>query len=132
MRSSVLGGICGCLLILTGCSSSDELQAAEREVPRFRRMFDAGQFLQMYEQSAPELKGVTPKAKFIEFLTAVRSKLGTVKNAQRTSFNVRFGTGGTHVTLVYQSRFAAGSGVETFVYRTSGSEAKLAGGTASL
>jgi hypothetical protein len=127
MRYSVLGELCGCLLILAGCSSSEELQEAERAVPRFRQMFEAGRFPQMYEQSAPELKRVTPRAEFIEFLTGVQRKLGTAKMAQRTGFNVRYGTDGTHVTLVYQSRFATGSGVETFVYRTSDSGAKLAG-----
>jgi hypothetical protein len=126
MRSSVLGGLCGCLLILTGCSGSEELQEAERAVPRFRQMLEAGQLPQMYEQSAPELKGVTSKAEFIEFLAAVR-KLGTVKTAERTGFNVRYGTDGTHVSLVYETEFAAGSGVESFVYRTSGSGATLAG-----
>jgi hypothetical protein len=113
--------------MLSGCSSGEHLKAAEQEVAHFHQMLDAGQFERIYKEASPDFRKAAPQEKFAEFAGAVHRKLGRVRTAERQGFNVNYGTGGTQVTLSYQTQFANGPAVETFVYRSSDAGAKLVG-----
>jgi hypothetical protein len=100
-----------------GCSAVKDGQAAQTAVARFHAMLDAGQFDALYDGSAPEMKAITPKPRFVDLLSAVHRKLGTVRSATQQGWNVNYGTGGGTVTLTYQTIFSGGSATEQFVYR---------------
>jgi len=110
-----------------GCSTGEELAAAERQVQLFHQQFNAGRFAGIYDASAPALKKTGSGRDFVRFMEGVRNKLGPVQSTERQGFNVNFGTGGTEVTLSFQTRFAAGPGVEEFVYSGSGAAKRLVG-----
>lgn len=114
-------------LALAGCSSAGDLAAADREVARFHQMLNSAQLNQIYEGASPDMHRTTTKERFVEFLDAVHRKLGRVRKAERQSFNVQVGTGGRMTTVQYRTDFEAGPAQETFVFRTSGADAKLAG-----
>lgn len=55
----------------------------------------------------------------MQFLSAVHRKLGAASEANFVNINVNATTGGTFVTCTYQSAFAQGRAVETFVWKKS-------------
>jgi hypothetical protein len=117
----------GVALMLCGCSAAAEKRQAEEAVTRFHAMLDGGQLREIYAASGEELKATASEADFLRLAGTVRQRLGTVRNTMQQGWNVDFGTGGTVVTLVYDTHFLYGSGIEQFVFRTSGREAALIG-----
>jgi hypothetical protein len=115
------------LLLLAACSSGQDLTLAEAEVARFRGQMAAQQFAEIYAQASDGLKMSTTEERLTRLLSAVDSRLGAVKSADRTTWGVNFGTAGTTVTLKYNTQFERGTGEETFVYRIVGGKAVLAG-----
>jgi len=103
---------------LVSCQAGQDTDAAEAEVAAFHRDYDAGRFAAVFEKSGAQLKEITPRPQFIEFMTAVRQKLGAVESAQQTGWNVNYATQGSQITLTYETTFANGQGTETFVYDT--------------
>ena len=112
-------------MTVAGCSSGEDREAAQQQVALFHDMFSARQFEPIYAAASPALREQTPKATFLEFISAVHRKLGPVQNTKQQGWHVNYGTAGTHVTLGYETKFARGTGVETFVYRSSGSTPRL-------
>jgi hypothetical protein len=119
--------LAGCSLVLCGCSTEAEKRQAEEAVTRFHAMFDAGRLREIYAGSGAELKRTASEAEFIRVAGTVRQRLGTVRNTMQQGWNVNFGTGGTVVTVVYDTHFLYGTGIEQFVFRTSGQQAVLIG-----
>ena len=111
----------------SGCSAGKELDEAERQVQRFHEQFNAARFATIYDGSAPALKQTGTAPDFVRLMEGLRKKLGPVQSSERQGFKVNFGTAGTEVTLSFRTRFAAGSGVENFVYFGSGASKRLAG-----
>jgi hypothetical protein len=112
-------------LVVISCSGGEDRSATEQQVRQFHRLFNAQQFEAIYEAASPALRQQTPKAQFLDFAEAVHRKLGAVRDAKAQGWHVNYGTGGTHITLAYQTEFAQGTGTETFVYQSSGSEPRL-------
>jgi hypothetical protein len=105
-------------LSLASCQAAEDTDAAQAAVEAFHRDYDAERFAAVFEKSGTQLKEITPRAQFLDFMTAVRAKLGAVKSTKQTGWNVNYDTGGGQVTLTYQTVFANGEGTETFVYDT--------------
>ena len=108
-------------LAVISCSGGEDRSAADRQVAKFHRLFNAQQYEAIYAAASPGLREHTPKAQFLDFARAVHRKLGPVKAAKSQGWRVNYGTGGTHATLAYRTEFAKGTGTETFVYQSSGS-----------
>ncbi len=115
MRKLLLATIA---LALASCQAGEDTDAAEAEVEAFHDDYDAERFAAVFERSGTQLKDITPRPQFLEFMTAVRQKLGPVKSTTQTGWNVNYNTAGGQVTLTYQTTFADGEGTETFVYDT--------------
>ena len=115
MRKPWLAGI---VLALTGCGAAGDMDAAGEQVAAFHRGYDAGKYGPLWERSAPTMQQLTPKQQFLDLMVALRARLGAVKSTSRTGFNVNYATGGSQVTLTYQTVFANGEGTETFIYDT--------------
>lgn len=111
-------GLACIALALTSCQAAEDTDAAQEAVEAFHRDYDARRFAAVFEKSGTELKKITPRAQFLDFMTAVRTRLGEVKSTKQTGWNVNYNTGGGQITLTYQTVFANGEGTETFVYDT--------------
>ena len=114
-------------VLVTGCSSGQDLNLAQSEIERFRQLMTAQQFSQIYSDASDELKKTTGEQDMARLLTAIDRKLGPVKNAEKNGWNVNYNTSGTSVTLKFNTQFERGTGAETFVYRIAGGKAQLAG-----
>jgi len=113
-------------IALGSCSMANDKGASEQQVAAFHQAYDAQHFEAIYDGSAPTLKQITPKQQFLDFLGTVYRNLGRVKAASQQSWKVNYATGGSGVTLVYETTFANGTGTETFVYET-GANPRLLG-----
>ena len=127
LASATRAGLLACILVFTvgGCSSADT-SGAERETTRFHSRLDEGQFEAIWAATGPELRQATPKPQFLEFLAAVRKKLGKVKAAKLSGWRVHYGTGGNRIELAYDTEFERGTAAEQFVFST-GEPPKLLG-----
>jgi len=112
---------------LAGCLAADDLPAANQAVTRFHQMLDAGQFQQIYDQSATEMRQATTGPKLVALLAAVNRKLGTVKSTAQQGWNDQINPGGHFLTIGYKTSFARADGVETFTFRIADKQAKLVG-----
>src|SRR5262245_57010969 len=83
---------------VSACSSGwDE---AERGVTEFRSRYAARQFLEIFRESAPELKNVTPEAEFIPFLEAISRKLGKFESSTDAGWRIFAGASGKRVVIL--------------------------------
>ncbi|WP_334183568.1 DUF4019 domain-containing protein [Novosphingobium sp.] len=110
--------------MLAGCGVKESFKDAEVEVGKFHQALDAGDLRTIWQQADPELRQGAQRASLEKVLDAVQRKLGKVKEAKQVGWNANATTGGTFVTLTYQTTFEHGSGVEQFVYRK-GDEGKV-------
>ena len=115
------------ILLAAGCSASDGMELAEQAVPRFHKMLDAGQFDEIYAESASDLKKATTREDFVALLDAVHRKLGPKKTSTRQGWKVDYNTSGSFVTLSYATTYTQGEAVEQFVYRLHDNKASLVG-----
>jgi hypothetical protein len=110
-----------------GCSSGQDIAAAEGQISRFRQLMATQEFGRIYAEAADELRKTATEQDMVALLAAVDRKLGAVKDAEKNGWNVNFQTSGTFVTLGFKTQFEHGRGVETFVYRIADGRALLAG-----
>ncbi len=115
------------ILVATACSTKEDLAAAEREVEKFHKAYNAAQFDAIYEKTTDDLKKSASGPEFVGMLETVQRKLGKMTDGKRVDWTVNFGTGGTTVKLVYETSFERGKGAETFNYRVSGKKVLLMG-----
>jgi len=112
-------------LILCGCGKSRD--AADAATARFRVLFRAGQYGEIYRDATPEFRASITERGFVEMMDGVVKKLGPFRSASPRSWNVHFGTGGRTVTLGFASEFEKGSAVETLVWKSQGDAIALQG-----
>ena len=105
-------------LALGACQAGADTDAAEAQVAAFHAGYDAERFEPLFAKASPTLKELTPREQFVGFLAETHKRLGRVKSATRTGWNVNYGTEGSQVTLTYETAFANGTATETFVYDT--------------
>jgi hypothetical protein len=115
------------LILLPSCSGGEDLGAANREIGRFHAELNAGQFDRIFAESAPEWKQASPRADTIKLFTAIHNKMGAYVSGNQNSWRVNYGTGGTIILVLYDSKFQKGDGQETFTYRRSGDDVQLVG-----
>ena len=111
--------------MLAGCGVKESFKDAEAEVGKFHQALDAGNMRAIWQQAEPELRQGAKRDQLENVLGVVQRKLGKVKEARQVGWNANATTGGTFVTLTYETRFEHGSGVEQFVYRK-GEDGKVA------
>lgn len=115
-------------LLLSGCGGMLHGKAiAESQIAVFHQELDAGRFDAIYAAAAPEFRSGAPKEKVFELFSAIEKKLGKVQSTSTTSYNARMFNLVTTVILAEETRFAHGTGTETFTFRVDGDKAKLVG-----
>jgi len=115
------------LLALSGCSAGQDKTAAEAGVAQFHRQLQAGDYHEIYRGAAAEFRQSGSENSAVRFLDTVNERLGAVQRANQQNWRVNFTSGGNMVILDYATEFAHGRGVENFVFRVQGGQAKLVG-----
>jgi hypothetical protein len=114
-------------LLLGGCGSGENLRIAKEATTHVHAQMDSEQFAQIYSEADDALRAATKRQDFLDFISAVHRKLGSVQNVSQTGFFVNFSTSGTRVRLNYQTKFDAGDAQEEFVWKIKGDQAALVG-----
>jgi len=102
-------------LVAIGCSSFIKgKEVAEDKVSYFHEQLNAEQYAEIYRQSDERFKKAVKEVDSTALFEAVHRKLGNVRNATLTSWRVDSTPAGTFVSLVYNTEFTSGDGVEQF------------------
>jgi hypothetical protein len=115
------------ITILSACGFTKSKDAAAKVVDTFHGQFNDSKFGEIYAAATPAFKSAASEAEFLKFITAVRTKLGTVKSASATGWNVNTYNGVTTVVLKYDTTFERGSAVESFNFLIAGESAIMQG-----
>ena len=115
------------LVLVAGCSASQDTTAAKEQVAHFRELMAAQQFGQIYAEASDDLKKTTREQDLVNLLSAIDRKLGAVKTAADNGWKVDFNTAGTRITLSFKTEYERGTAIETFVYRMREGRPQLAG-----
>lgn len=113
-------------LALSGCSGPSSVQDARAKVDHFHQRLDAGDIEAIWKDSGPEIQG-TDKQAFARFLGAIRDQLGKVRESKQVGWHAEASTSGSSAEVIMQTTFERGSRKESFVYKGSGEQQKLAG-----
>jgi len=120
--------LCAIFIVGLACKGYTEGKpAAEKAVTEFHSMLDEGRFDEIYDASAEAFKEAASREEMLKLLNAVHSKLGNVKSSTATRWQVGNYNLQTSVTLVEETTFEKGKGVETFTFFVDGDRAELAG-----
>jgi hypothetical protein len=114
------------LFMFIACASLTKGKgAAESAVNRFHQQLNAEKYGEIYAQADDKFRGVVKEADSNALFEAIHRKLGNVKNAALSNWRVNATTGGTFVSLAYDTEFTEGRGMERFDFLVSGERASL-------
>lgn len=114
-----------CLLASCG-SSSKNVQLAENNVGMFHAQLDTEQYNSIYAAADDKFHAASSEGDFVKLLQAIHNKLGTVQESSLRNTGVAWFAGqGATVTLVYDTRFSDGTGIERFVWHIKDNQASL-------
>ena len=98
------------------CSPTEKKELGENGVTLFHDRFDSGSYHEIYQHADEAFRTVSNEDSFVEYLEAVKRKLGSVKKTTQGVWRVdRFITG-TFASFQYQTEFSEGNAVEDFVF----------------
>jgi hypothetical protein len=123
----LLLGALSLFVFIAGCGTKADIGIVDAAVTKFHNQLDAGKFDEMYDESDDAFKAAATKQKFVDLLSAIHRKLGSVKSAGRQGFFVNFGTVGERIRLTYSSQFENDHADEEFVFQVSGKSVRLVG-----
>ena len=125
--------ICATGILLCSCGSATKnLQLAEQNVEQFHSELDSAQYAAVYAACDERFHQATTESDFVKLLEAVHRKLGNVQQANLRNTGVAWFAGqGATVTLVYETKFAEGTGTEQLVWHVKDNGAALYGYTST-
>jgi hypothetical protein len=107
---------------LAGCSMGTDVKRANDSIAQFHRLFNAGDYAAIQASAGPELKDDPRMGSIYDLMNR---KLGKFVSSQQTGFNDSINTAGHILTVGQVTKFANGTGDETFTFRL-GSDGKPA------
>lgn len=107
---------------LAGCSMGTDMKRANESIAQFHRLFNAGDYAAIQASAGPELKDDPRMGSIYDLMNR---KLGKFVSSQQTGFNDSINTAGHILTVGQVTKFANGTGDETFTFRL-GSDGKPA------
>jgi hypothetical protein len=114
-----------CFLVSCG-SSGKNVQLAESNVGMFHAQLDTEQYSSIYSAADEKFHAATSEGDFVKLLQAIHNKLGAVQESNLRNTGVAWFAGeGASVTLVYDTKFSGGAGVEQFVWHIKDNQASL-------
>ena len=121
------------LVLITSCSARKNKGIAERAVEHFHDQFNAERYHDIYTQADKEFRKTIVgwnegEKEALAWFDTVHRKLGTVKTANETKWNVDTNVtrGGKVVNLSYNTQFSEGNAQEHFMFFVHGDDARLA------
>jgi predicted transposase YbfD/YdcC len=125
-HSSLLAAVALASIIgVSGCGLKKDTKAAEAEVDRFHKHWNADEFKAVYDEAHANFRNSQTADEITATLQRVKRNYGAFKSAVRRSWGFSTDNGVTDVKLKYDSAYENGSAVEAFVYRMSGDKALL-------
>jgi hypothetical protein len=117
-RISCLTGILAVCVLFSSCGSSNtSIEQAKQSVVQFHSQLDTEQYSVIYAASDEKFRQATSQTDLATLLEAVHRKLGAVEQSNLRNTGVAWFAGqGATVTLIYDTRFAEGTGSEKFVW----------------
>jgi hypothetical protein len=115
------------MVIAAGCSMGAHVETATSGVATFHEQVNAGQFDAIYTAAATDFRKATTQEDFNKLLGAIAARLGKHVSSAQSGWHVNAGTGGTIVTLTFNSTFERGVGTEQFVFRIKDQKPQLLG-----
>lgn len=112
---------------LGGCSFAEDTDRGERAVARFHLLFGASQYAEIYADTTESFREAATEAEFVEFMSAVRRKLGNVRACERTGLEVNWDGDATTIWLSYETAYEVGIATEQFVWVLDGEKTRLDG-----
>jgi hypothetical protein len=121
--------LCGMCFLLSSCgSSAKNVELAQQSVEQFHSQLDSEHFTALYAASDEKLHQAATETDFVKLLDAVHRKLGNVQRSNLRNTGIAWFAGqGATVTLVYETKFAQGTGIEKFVWHIKDNNASLYG-----
>jgi hypothetical protein len=120
-----LMGLLVLAVALSGCSFALDKDRGERAVARFHHLFAVSEYSQIYVDTTEGFRAATTEAEFVEFMSAVRRKLGNVRACERTGLEVTWEGDETSIWLSYQTAYELGIATEQFVWVVDGDTVRL-------
>lgn len=114
------------VLALTGCKGPASVQDANAKVATFHQRLDAGEYEAIWREAGPDIQN-DDKKDFVRLLSAIHDQLGKVRTSEQTGWNTQMNTAGSQTEVTMQTTFERGSRTETFLFRSTGQGARLAG-----
>jgi hypothetical protein len=127
MKHSLLlaGAALALALGLAGCGLRKDTKAAEADVERFHKHWNADEFKAVYDEAHVNFRNSQSAEETAATLKRVKENYGEFKSAIKRSWGFSSDHGMTDIKLNYDSAYEHGSAVEAFVYRMTGDKALL-------
>jgi hypothetical protein len=117
----------GTCIVLSSCGSSTKsVKLAQQNVEQFHSQLNSEQYAAIYAACDEKFHQASSESDFVKLLGAVHRKLGNVQQSNLSNTGVAWFAGqGATVTLVYNTKFAEGTGTEQFVWHIKDDSAAL-------
>jgi hypothetical protein len=113
---------------LTGCAGMWEgKEAGDRAVAKFHEQLNDEKLAEIYADAHSKLKEATTEKEFLEFVGAVRRKLGKMTSTSMSGVNIKSVNLVTSIVMTQETTFEHGKGTETFTFELDGDRAVLVG-----
>ncbi len=116
-------------LATTSCFFGKAIETAQAAVVTFHADYNEGGYAAIYAAADDTFHNGTSQAGFVDYLSAVRRKLGKQVSSQMGRWNVHKGPLTTRVNLTFASHFEGGDAREDFIWTIVGDQARLVGYT---
>lgn len=120
-------GLLALAVLLGGCSIGEDTDRGERAVGRFHDLYGAERYADIYVDTTENFREAATEEEFVEFLAAIRRKLGDVRQSELTEFEVNYSESGTSIWLGYETEYELGTATEQFIWVTDGETTRLEG-----
>jgi hypothetical protein len=125
LRRSFLLALVACFLF-AGCGSTQNIELAKGAVDQFHSQLDTEQYRAVYTAADDGFHRSMSETDFTNLLNAIHRKLGTVKKSDLRNMRMSWYFGrGAMVSLVYDTTFDSGKGVESFVWHLNNNQPAL-------
>jgi hypothetical protein len=128
MRSLLLALLAVSFLVSSCGNATKSLELAQQNVEQFHAQLNTEQYGAVYAATDDKFRQTTSEADMVKLLEAVHRKLGFVQQAKLRNKGIAWFAGqGATVTLIYDTKFAEGTGAEKFVWHINDGSATLYG-----
>jgi hypothetical protein len=112
-------------VLLAGCSSRQDYEAATAACGVFHQQVDTGQYGSVYDRAIPAFRTSLSRERLVGFLSRIARKMGKCDGATVTSSGSRSTLSGTFVTITATRMCANGTLGEQFIWEMADGKAKL-------